>query len=34
VVDRIDTDKLRDNPAFRRVYARDGVEIYQFVAGS
>lgn len=29
--DTIDTTLLRDNPAFRLVYEREGVEIYEFV---
>ena len=31
--DSIDVEALRASPAFRRVYARNGVEIYQFVEG-
>jgi hypothetical protein len=31
LADRFDTAKMRASPAFRLVYARDGVEIFQFV---
>jgi hypothetical protein len=31
--DWIDTDKLRASPFFRLVYERDGVQIFQFLAG-